>query len=176
MRCNFALILENPSIFIELAHRYYHSHQAAYLLGSNSLPHITLCQFMVRDNALLEILKKEFQRLSNQHHFFSLLKLQAKIGTKSFEQYQWIELTVKNTPALKKLHNEACAILERYAIACENPSKQYYQPHVTLAAIRKEDSLTFPVCPDNIFHQPISCYTTLGFSDETWQFIKIENR
>jgi hypothetical protein len=52
-RYNIALLPRHPEVYTKLARECFARNAEGYLLGSDSLPHITLCQFMSEPSVLL---------------------------------------------------------------------------------------------------------------------------
>jgi 2'-5' RNA ligase len=83
---------EHRNLFVDLAHKLPQRSNAGYLLSDQSLPHITLCQFQVDDEQVIEVLKNELQ--SYQGSFVpQITGISFLPGSNEFKNEVWIELS-----------------------------------------------------------------------------------
>jgi 2'-5' RNA ligase len=164
MRYVIALVALIPSIFTREAQEQFATASEGYLLGTKSLPHITLAQFYLEDQeALLNIWHEVRCKIAHPHQpKFLGLSLTRKA------QGLWgVSLLVARDPALVKDHLVAVEILKQYGIRCISEVGELYRPHLTLARIKEPKINGFN---DEIF-QPTPFTLALGEADENGQYL-----
>jgi 2'-5' RNA ligase len=122
MRYNLALIpTAKNKAFINLAQSFHKvSHQ--YLLGDNSLPHITLRHFETYESEITSIWQETLRILKNKA---INIELSSFSYTTSDNQIYWISLLPNQQDVLNNLHTEINQILG-------SQPKKPYDPHLTL--------------------------------------------
>jgi len=166
MRYNLALIPENSEFFIELAKNFSLNAQH-YLLGNNSLPHISVCQFICNEENQLKKIKNQFSHCIHKTFLIHFSALRVKPGMNGLT---FIELEIKINPTLTNFHQENVNFLKKLHIFCENPFEVNYQPHLTLAAVNSQASFQAPSLPISLWNSDFTCKPVLGASDSYWQF------
>jgi 2'-5' RNA ligase len=93
-----------------------------YLLGSEALPHVTLCQF----EALEQDLEKIWARAEKMIHAKFMTLRFNKINVLDHKnEFNWVSLIPDQSEELYKLHDEALKVLEI-------TDKVWFDPHMTL--------------------------------------------
>ena len=139
-----------------------------YLLGENSIPHVTLCSFACDDP---QILFQPWQAITCP---IRPLGLHLKKGQTPPNHYS-LGITIARDIPLLDLHNHVIAILEGFKITPLNPSRDLYQPHLTLAGIRWEPSTSLQLSPilDALLSKPsLPFRLALGLGDDIGQYLK----
>lgn len=161
---NIVLIpLNKKNSFIKYSH-YLSGIADTYLLGENSLPHVTIYQFQASESEIKSIWENACEKINQaslQLSFreFSCITFDKKIF--------WASLLPDNIDVLMKMH----AII---ADVVKQPVKANYDPHLTL--INTKDS-TY----ENLVNQLSERYSpikdtfilALGRSDEIGQFTEV---
>jgi 2'-5' RNA ligase len=156
---NIALLpLTKSDELIRLANRFAENVDT-YLLGPNSLPHITLCHFMAQAMDM-ETFWQEAQSCSSNK--FELDLFEVSYLTKNEEN--WISLLPKQREELTKLHCLIAKIIKTPL----NRSYTDYDPHLTL--LNTKSKIT-PKIPDLPIHDTF--ILSLGTSDKFGQFTSI---
>ena len=161
---NIALLPQSKSNkFIQLAQQFSDSADQ-YLLGENSLPHITLYQFYTYENEISDI----WQHISQQLHepTLSIDLIQFSYSTYKNNLY-WILLLPNKTEILHKMHATVANTLQL-------PIKESFEPHLTLINT-KNSSLMPEIIKLEESYRPITDTFTLslGKSDEMGQYTKV---
>lgn len=161
---NLALVpMSKPSEFIDVAQKLL-SISGNYLLGKNSLPHVTLCQFDADDSEIAAI----WTKVCDMWHGKSIDIELAEFSYITFDNdTYWISLLPKNSETLHKMHISAAEILKL-------PAKKTYDPHLTLLNTKNNHCQSEI---ENIEKYFVSIKDTfklsLGRSDEVGQFTEI---
>jgi 2'-5' RNA ligase len=135
-----------------------------YLLGRESLPHITLYQFQAKESELDETWSQVCQSIENKSmalvfESFSCIILENNIF--------WASLLPNEQDQLKALHNVIAGIIHR-------PIKSSYDPHMTLISSKNPDYKTH-VNELSRSYIPIqdTFVLSLGRSDEIGQYTEV---
>jgi 2'-5' RNA ligase len=135
-----------------------------YLLGKNSLPHITLHQFEIEENKIASIWEKISTVWKDEYINIEL----SKFSYITFDKKTyWISLLPKNTEILHKMHIFIANTIRL-------PLKENYDPHLTLLNTKVDHYQSELDNISNVFH-PISdkFILTLGSSDLIGQFTNV---
>lgn len=161
---NLALVpMSKSGEFIDVAHKLL-SISGNYLLGKNSLPHVTLYQFDAEDNEIAAI----WSKICEMWHGKSIDLELAEFSYITFDNdTYWISLLPKNSEVLHKMHLLIADILKL-------PSKKNYDPHLTLINT-KNNRLQDEIKRIEKSFVPITDVfrLSLGRSDEVGQFTEI---
>ncbi len=140
-----------------------------YLLGNQSLPHLTLCQFLAEPHEAIQIWKQACVSLDKK-----TINLYFKeISCISFDnEVFWVSLLPTKTDDLIKMHFEVAQIV-KFPI---NKSFQKYNPHITLMNTKKHDCSSYVKKLSEIFIPfEDSFVISMGKSDEIGQFLEVIN-
>ena len=174
-RYNIALLLTNTNLasdIIRVSRKYFLQVQDRYILGSDGLPHITLCQFKAKNVdgalAIYESFAKE-----NESYF----PVSAKIEKFHIRPGQLInagtfiaEYKVIPSPELITLQARCVEMLARYDIKTLTPFEGY-SPHITLARL-SEKTKKAPSKTDVFFIPNLEFRLAFGLSTEEGVFVK----
>lgn len=163
---NIALISTgHPEAYIELANIFFKENSQGYLLGQNSFPHITLCQFM-SDRSILPFIIVELEKVDrNPPIHLTGLRFSNKYNSNLWAA----SLSVERTSALMNLLQCVVDILYHHNLVPLNPTEDLYTHHLTLAGVNGIQVKNFSkdIFMDDLFN------LALGESDELGQFTKI---
>jgi 2'-5' RNA ligase len=135
-----------------------------YLLGKDSLPHVTLYQFEEDENEI----EKIWERVET---LWKEEPIQLKFNEFSFTTSNgiifWIALLPNKRDKLHAMHHTIADILFK-------PTKKIFDPHMTLCNSKMSDGQT-EITRLKKFYKPISdrFILSLGLSDEAGQLIHI---
>lgn len=156
----------NPEKYIKEARHHFSLIADKYILGPQSIPHITLCQFY----ADLEIYPTVWQEVINlgncpQPEFtgFSFIKDHQN------PNLWWAEISVSRKSELVNFQNKVTHILKKNEIDCLNDINDLYRPHLTLARIDKLEINSL----DAQLLQSETFMLSIGVSDEVGQFTQM---
>ena len=179
-RYNIVLVpssAEDREKFVNFAQKFAEEHLIelqGYLLGNDSIPHITLCQFDGSDKEL-EKIKNVLQILvySNGGYIPSFNIFNSKIILSgNLTGKEAIDLGVEKTSEIMTLHTDVSDIVKKIGLTPLNPSGDLYRPHLTLAFFKPQ---AIPV-PDLILLEQfnsINFTIALGKADDNWQLVNI---
>lgn len=145
-----------------------------YLLTENkSIPHVTVCAFQCDESKIQEIwLHVQQWQISNcPLHMTGLMLKKGKTPTHHYS----VGLSVARDPQLLHLHYLGLELLESYGITILNPSRESYQPHLTLAGIGwlPEKEVILPFVIDDLLSMPTQHFhIVLGRGDDIGQYIE----
>jgi len=165
IRYNAALLALEPQQYVWEAQRFARNAQG-YLLGDQSLPHVTLAQFYADHQTYAAI-------VNNLRTITKVPPLQFigfNFGKDDHEEsIWWVSLSIVRDPELVHLHQSVCTILKQHQTEPINSNGELYRPHLTLARIREAhlDSLSSAVLDLSPFA------FVVGESDEFGQFKKV---
>lgn len=163
-RYNIALIPANESDSVIKCANFLSSVVDRYLLGKNSLPHVTLCHFQSNEYNIESIWKKALDGLNQT----SIELTFERFSCITFDRSTfWASLLPNKGDVLMKMHNIIAGIVEQ-------PAKTNYDPHMTL--INTKDSSY-----ENLINRLSKTYTpikdvfvlALGKSDDIGQLTKV---
>lgn len=165
-RYNFALLSTgHPERYIAAARHHFQHLADGYLLGPESLPHITLAQFRADPEALLPLIKA----LALVPHTIPIHLSGLGFSNKADTPLWGVSLTVARKSNLLSLHQTVVHILEQHALSPLNATGDLYRPHLTLARIHR---LLVQDFAKNIFERD-TFQLALGLSDELGQFKRV---
>ncbi|MBP9727175.1 MAG: hypothetical protein KBD83_06905 [Gammaproteobacteria bacterium] len=121
----------NPNQFIDCAHELSkHIHPATYLLGAESLPHVSLCHFEVEESNIENIWRQVMAlNIEPTKLIFDSQRSKSYPGHPKWGGVFWISLMSDKLTELKKIHlNIANHIITEPL----NASFDAYDPHLTL--------------------------------------------
>mgnify|MGYP001029778095 CR=1 FL=1 len=193
MKYNIALIPARPTfykLYVQSAQRNFADRYSQYLLGKDSIPHITLCQFDdagefdqktgMSEDALEKITKKlERQFVDHVFHptFIGLnfLKLSSQFGELfGVANLFSVELLVQREAKLVALHEKVVSIVTEFGFKPLNTLGAAYRPHLTLACLAAMSTLSIPSFPHDLLGTPSFPFAVrLGLSDDYWQYAKV---
>lgn len=146
-----------------------------YLLTKEkSLPHVTLCSFLSDDEDLLSRIWKEALSWKITHCPVSVLGIMHKKGKIPPHHYS-VGLCVARHPPLMHLHMLGMDFLNSQGLDSLNPSRDLYQPHITLAGISwpPSESVYLPHAIDKIIGMPLNPFRlALGRGDDIGQYLE----
>jgi 2'-5' RNA ligase len=163
-RYNIALLpISKSNEFISFAKNLYNIADE-YRLGDNSLPHLTLCQFMAAESDVEDIWKKVCETLID-HSIELTLK---DFSCLTIDNSSWVSLLPDNTEKLMKMHCSVASLIGDPIGRCF----EKYDAHLTLINTKQKNYnnivLSFPCVPiRDVFK------LSLGTSDEIGQYKKI---
>jgi 2'-5' RNA ligase len=192
MKYNIALVPVKPNFYksyVQSAQRNFANHYRQYLLGKDSLPHITLCQFDdasefdekkgMSQETLEKIIKKlEMKFIDHVYHptFIGIhfLKLASQFGELFTSDLFSVELLVQREAKLVALHEEIASMMVAMGLKPLNTLGAAYRPHLTLACLSAMSTLSIPTFPHNLLGTPHFPFVVrLGLADEYWQFVRV---
>jgi 2'-5' RNA ligase len=163
-----ALLSKKPDIFVREAQKHFSDLTEGYLLGENSRPHITLCQFFLNSPNLLPEIWEEVQQICPSPPQPSFTKFAFKKNIFKDNLTWWAQLVVGPNADLIHLHTLCVFLLEKKGISCINAHGKNYDPHLTLA-LNKELRLSDL---DTHLFDPSPFELALGEADELGQFVQ----
>jgi len=131
VKYNIALVPHNRQIFIDYAGQSLGAaHQNSYLIGEQSLPHITLCHFLAEPDQIPMIWQAiEAQQLQKTNLFIRLAFIRSKSYSGSvIEDGSWVSLIPNHLFELNHLHQNIAKIIKHPT----NAAWAHYDPHLTL--------------------------------------------
>lgn len=140
-----------------------------YLLGNQSLPHLTLCQFLAELHEAIQIWKQVCNSLDKK-----TIDLYFKeISYISFDnEVFWVSLLPTKTDDLIKIHYEVAHIV-KFPI---NKSFQKYDPHITLVNTKKHECSSYVKKLSETFTPFEDRFVlSMGKSDEIGQLVEVIN-
>ena len=165
-RYNIALLsIGRPEAYIQIANLLFKPYAQSYLLGPDSLPHITLCQFLAQSSNIFDLIPDlEHADQRPPVHLTGL-----RFSNKHHSNLWGASLSVKRSPELMKLQAFVVDLLSHHRLSPLNPVGELYVPHLTLARVNCIQVKNFPkdIFIDDLFN------LALGDSDELGQFTKI---
>ncbi|MBS0185195.1 MAG: hypothetical protein JSS34_02415 [Proteobacteria bacterium] len=163
-RYNIALLALEKAPYIQEAQKLFSKNYKNYILGDESLPHITLCQFYAEDGALEGILKDVKKIKAWPSVNFTGISFQKEKNT----PFWWAELSVLCEASLLNFQSHIMSLLKQYKTVPLNLPENLYRPHLTLARVT---SLKIKAIHEDLLTQrPFTL--ALGESDFFGQFVK----
>jgi len=164
--------LENRQIFIDFAKKHFSDIHKGYLLGDNSIPHISLCQFDGNEEQLQQITEglkglHYSSFYSPQFQIFNMLSLGGSLKGKDAA-----DLGVVKTTEIQDLHSLTTRMVQDAGLIPMNAVGESYRPHLTLACFSPEDRPTTPE-HEALLLANIPFTVAVGIADDNWQFTKI---
>lgn len=113
---------------IKLSHTF-SEYADRYILGENSLPHVTLCQFETEEDAIESIWEKVCEKWGEEPIYLIF----DKFSCLTFDnQVYWLSLLPNNTDALLDMHKKIVDIINQ-------PVKKSFDPHMTLINTKNKE-------------------------------------
>ncbi len=165
---NLALYPEDSafaSLCIELAQTNLSQLADNYLLGSDALPHVTVCQFLAPGHLMPDIWAL-FAEDAHQPLSLSFRHLYVQYGKAELEGKCWVGLAVRPESTIREFQKNAFAKLLEFGIEGRNFPDTYF-PHLTFARCdaTKPVVITYPP-PQVTWLERYSFRLTLAQSDE----------
>lgn len=163
-RYNIALIPSSSGNTVIECSRKFSAISDGYLLGDESLPHVTLYQFSAEESGILLILEK----LAASDIAKSIDLEFAAFSCISFDEITyWASLMPDKVSELNQMHR---VVAEQIG----HPFKVGFDPHMTLMSTKDKD---YERLVDDVKkgYSPIrdSFILSLGRADEIWQYSKV---
>ncbi|ARN85121.1 2'-5' RNA ligase family protein [Candidatus Nucleicultrix amoebiphila] len=132
-RYNIALLSTgHPEVYVHAAQKHFAQNAQTYILGPNSLPHITLCQFMAEQSSLPLLIKG----LEKAEKSPSIQLTGLRFSSKSPDSPLWgASLSVARSSDLMRLHLFVAQLLYDHHLKPLNDTGDLYTPHLTLAKV-----------------------------------------
>lgn len=136
-----------------------------YVLGENSLPHLTLSFFIAEENTIDNL----WEKIDNHIKEKTISLTFKKISCISFdEKIFWISLLPESTELLHNIQHQVISLLQ-------NPLKKTFDPHMTLLSTTHSNQY------EDIAAKALSAYLpitdtfrlSLGTADQAGQFTKL---
>ncbi|MGC1878159.1 MAG: hypothetical protein WA347_07745 [Rhabdochlamydiaceae bacterium] len=176
MRYILALIPSKQHIltYIQAAQQSFAPINDGYLLADNkSIPHVTICSFQCDEHKVAEIWSHvESWQINNCP--IRAIGLMLKKG-KAPQYHYSVGLSVARDSQLLHLHYLASDLLESHGITSLNPSRELYQPHLTLAGIGwlPAKDIVLPFIIDDLLSLPsYHFHIVLGRGDDIGQYLE----
>jgi len=164
--------------YVDSAQMNFKAMAQGYLLGSGSLPHISLCQFEIeKESPILAEIQTEMK-----HWEPSLLK---KPVYPEFQSFNIVALTgpfqgqfatdlgVARNEDILLLHRSCLSLLQKFGLKPANAVGELYRPHLTFAFFKSQNALSIPKMPNLLFGRSQGpFYVELGQADENWQYVQ----
>jgi|GEM_PF-3027683 len=159
---------------VKFSGKYFSGLADGYLLGPQSLPHITLCHIH-HDKPQPRALRRELGDIVAVPDAMDLDNLQKTPGTDMHEGYNWFAFSLlPAAPWLIDVKTQVETVLRKYDIAILTPSVPDYHPHLTIARTRQDSRPPVDDAFKNkIFIEPARIQLSLGSSDANGQLQKI---
>jgi hypothetical protein len=163
-RFNIALIpITKSAEFIQCAKNFY-GIATTYKLGVDSLPHVTICQFMAEENDVAAI----WETICDSSALQSILLNFNAYSFFSSEAKSWISLLPDHLDALVETHFIAANLIETRIGRCFKS----YDPHMTLVSTQEKNfkaiAMAHKIRPiQDLF------VLSLGKADELGQYQKV---
>lgn len=168
-RYNLALLSTgHPERYITAAQHHFQSVADGYLLGNESLPHITLAQF----RAFQDILPPLIEALESAPKTIPVELIGLGFSNKASTPLWGASLTVARQESLLTLHQNVVDALTQNGLIPLNSTGDLYRPHLTLARINqlRVEGFAKDIFEGDTFH------LALGLSDELGQFTRVLHR
>jgi 2'-5' RNA ligase len=171
LRFNIALIPVDQSLRDELqllAQSYFSATQDGYILASDALPHVTLCQFRAQDQQSALDLFHSFGARKNEG--LTLKDFRLRKGTAPHAGFLWAEFPVEKSRSLIDLQRDCFFHLKDGKVEVLTPVETY-SPHVTLARLAREPDRV-PSGLHRLHQKPVPFSLAIGVSSENGVFIR----
>lgn len=171
---NLALYPQNENFLnrlIETAQINFSNDEPLYLLGTNSLPHATLCQFLAKDDTHANFLIEAASELLPETVELKPTMVYFCPRTKEPSGLYYTGIMISKTKALvdlqKKIYNH---LAKNDAHPLTNPDDDYW-PHFTLALTSETSFDTATI--ENLPFEPLLSIPVLGDTGENGQLLNI---
>ncbi len=135
---------QSSGALIKFANKYFSDTADGYLLGPQSIPHITLSQIH-HDKPQPRALRRDLGNIAITRDALHLNKLTQRAGTEAHGGYIWMEFGISPAaPWLIDLKEKVDAILRSYDITILTAPVPDWQPHVTVCRIKKDSKPEAP--------------------------------
>ncbi len=171
---NIVLIpsLETHQKFIQFAKECFGKIYNGYLLGENSIPHISLCQFEGTKEQLQQIIEGLKGLRYSSYYSPTLYSLNTVQLGGSFTGKYAADLGVDRTPEIMQLHYRTTEVVKKIGLEPLNAKDDRYRPHLTLAFFDPQAALTI-LNPEKLFGNNVPFTVAVGIADENWQFTEV---
>ncbi len=164
-RYNFALITNDYQKYIDFAQNHFSTVAHNYLLGTNSLPHITVCQFYTSPDIVPKLIA-EIPGVDKEIP----IDFRGICFTKKSDPNLWgASLLVDRSKDLLLVLDTIACILQQYDIEPINKIDEMYFPHLSLAQVTNTSlsNISQEILETNYFS------IALGESDDEGQLTAI---
>jgi len=183
MRYNIALIPKSAAHYTpysRAAQDNFGSHYRRYLLGRDSIPHITLCQFdddgqfnglEGRDKVQDLVGRLELDFINHVYHptFIGLNFLKH-----DFDDLFSVELLVEREIRLTELHHATMSLVTNLGFEVLNAHGVMYRPHLTLTCVEPPNFIHLPEFPLSLLGTSTFPFIVrLGEADDYWQYTQV---
>lgn len=161
---NVALVPGNSSESVVNLSSQFFSASAGYLLGEQSLPHVTLYQFLSDPNDITEIIQnlrssKISRSIDLVFYHFSYITFDDTI--------YWASLLPDRINELNAMHRQVADIIS-------HPIKENYDPHMTLLSTRDKNYVSLFESTEKTYTPIMDTFTlSIGKSDNIGQLIEV---
>lgn len=143
-----------------------------YLIGPDSVPHITICQIH-HDKPQPRAFRRDLGKILAAPEPIRLETIRLRPGTHAHADYTWVEFALTSTPEwLADLKFEVETLLRTYEITSLTGCGPDYHPHLTLCRF-KTAGQTANAAPNAFTIQPEQMHLALGGADANGQVPKI---
>jgi 2'-5' RNA ligase len=137
-----------------------------YLLGKNSLPHVTLCQFLAEQSDLPLI----WEEINDSVKSTSIPLVFKQVSCLMIHDFFWVSLLPDSSDALLQMHYSVATIIKTPL----NQSFEHYDPHMTLINTKEKSYVRIV---NQLLGPPIFIADTftlsLGKSDDIGQLTEV---
>jgi hypothetical protein len=157
------------SFFVTLSQKYFGSIHDNYILGTNGLAHVTLCQFYAAtgDEAV-----RYYNAFSpNITLTLHIESFRIRSGTLVNAGKYIADLAIKNIPELSQLQKNCCDYLKAQGSQSLTPAEKY-SPHITLARL-SEVPEPVPTIDEAPYGQPLLMKLVVGESTESGVLLNV---
>lgn len=149
----------------KLSQKYGENLNSEYILGVNSLPHITLLQVDLEQNEIIKALNKN--NFLGKKFSFSLSDFYID---KSSNGNSWYGIKANLSDELIEFQKNVYNSLGKPLI--KNKLGSYYNPHITLGFIEDKKEELLMLLEEELKYRKIKGYLSLGISGKNYQFEK----
>jgi len=163
-RYNIALLPESSSESVINLSSQFSSASAGYLLGKQSLPHVTLYQFLSDPNDIARII----QNLESSKIPRSIDLIFSHFSYITFDDtIYWASLLPNRIDELNAMHRDVAGMIA-------HPIKENYDPHMTLLSTRDKNYVSLFEPTEKVYTPIMDTFTlSIGESDNIGQLINI---
>ena len=156
----------------QFAARHFSDIADGYLIGTNCVPHLTLCQ-IYHDKPQPRALRRDLGTIAVPAETIRLEAVTHRTGTGPHDGFTWLEFQITPTPEwVADMKFEVETILRKYDIPSLTAFGPDYRPHVTLCRMKTSGDV-INVAPNIFTIEPAQMHFSLGSSDANGQVQKI---